>query len=257
MIRRTALLAIAALPSCHAAPLYAAAAGEECELDAAHQVLRRRIARRLALHHPGRRPPRSQLQLRHQGGSRKQTQRLGLQDSYAPTRDVRIELPPGLIGDPNVLGVPQQCTVQELVTYTQPGSGCPNGSQIGRTTVITYELRAVFVEPVYMMQPPGGDVVARLGFIAGVFPTFIDLKLRSEGDYGLTAEISDATANGRLIKADTTTWGVPADHSHDTERCTSKEVFSQNCCRLRTAPTRLRDRCPSSPTRPTAGCRWR
>ena len=28
-----------------------------------------------------------------------------------------------------------------------------------------------------MMAPPGGDVVARIGTIAGVFPTFIDFRV--------------------------------------------------------------------------------
>ena len=55
----------------------------------------------------------------------------GLHDAYAPTRNIRINTPPGLIGDPNVLGVPQQCTTQELISFNEPGGGCPNGSQIG------------------------------------------------------------------------------------------------------------------------------
>ncbi len=117
----------------------------------------------------------------------------GLKNAYAPTRDVRIELPPGLIGDPNVLGVPQQCTVEELATFNQAGGGCPNGSQVGLTNVFAYQLRDTFLEPIYMMQPPGGDVVARLGFIAGIFPVYIDATLRSEDDYGLDLEITDAT----------------------------------------------------------------
>src|SRR5262245_43557310 len=40
----------------------------------------------------------------------------GLKDGYATPRDIRFELPPGLIGDPNVLGGPQQCEAQELLT---------------------------------------------------------------------------------------------------------------------------------------------
>jgi hypothetical protein len=152
-----------------------------------------------------------------------------LKDSYASTRNVRFELPPGLIGDPNVLGVPQQCTVQEFVSYLEPGGGCPNGSQVGVSRIYAYELEAALLEPVYMMQPPGGDVVARLGLIAGLFPTFIDFRIRSESDYGIVAEISNASAVARLIKAQTTTWGVPAAPSHDTERCTPAKVLSANC----------------------------
>src|SRR3954453_5757147 len=80
----------------------------------------------------------------------------GLKDGYASTRHVRIELPPGLVGNPNVLGEPQQCTMLELATSLEPGSdGCPNGSQIGITPAFPYGLKPVFREPVYMMTPPG------------------------------------------------------------------------------------------------------
>lgn len=152
----------------------------------------------------------------------------GLRNGYATTRQVRFELPPGLIGDPNVLGVPQQCTVQELATFADPGGGCPNGSQVGISTVSTYEA-GTLLEPIYMMAPPGGDVVARLGFVAGLFPIFVDLRIRSEGDYGIVAEISDAPTAARLLKAETTTWGVPSDPSHDTERCTPAETLFGGC----------------------------
>ncbi|HEY2335696.1 MAG TPA: hypothetical protein VGH58_11915 [Solirubrobacterales bacterium] len=152
----------------------------------------------------------------------------GEHDGFAATRDVRIELPPGLIGDPNVVGVSQQCTLGELATYNLPGGGCPNGSQVGVTEVSTFEVGRL-LEPVYMMTPPGGDVVARLGFVAGIFPTFIDLRVRSEGDYGIVADITDASPAARLLKAETTTWGVPADPSHDTERCTPAETLFGGC----------------------------
>jgi hypothetical protein len=150
----------------------------------------------------------------------------GLHDSYGPTRHLRFNTPPGLIGDPNVLGIPQQCTVQELLSWTEEGGGCPNGSQIGRSTIAAYGLTTKFVEPVYMMAPPGGDVVARLGTIAGLYPTFIDIRVRSEDDYGLVADVRDAPTIARLVALETKLWGVPAAESHDTERCTPIEAFN-------------------------------
>jgi hypothetical protein len=148
----------------------------------------------------------------------------GLHESYAPSRNIRFNSPPGLIGNPNVLGVPQQCGEEELVTAITTG-GCPNGSQVGVSLIATYGVGS-FPEPVYMMAPPGGDVVARLGTVAGTLPIFIDLRVRSEGDYGLVAEVQDAPALAQLLKLETTLWGVPADPSHDTERCTAKEAFN-------------------------------
>ncbi len=161
----------------------------------------------------------------------------GLKDSYAAARNIRIETPPGLIGDPNVFGLPQQCTAQQLSgAFTEESGGCPNGSQVGISTIFAYQLTGKFKEPVYMMTPPGGDVVARLGTFAGTFPIFIDLRLRSGSDYGLTAEVVDAPAVARLVELDTTLWGVPASPVHDTERCTALEAFEEKCANLPKRP---------------------
>lgn len=150
----------------------------------------------------------------------------GLRDSYAAARNIRIETPPGLIGDPNIFGVPQQCTAEQLSgAFTEESGGCPNGSQVGVSTIFAYQLKGKFKEPVYMMAPPGGNVVARLGTFAGTFPIFIDLRLRSGSDYGLTAEVVDSPAVARLVELDTTLWGVPASPAHDSERCTPLKAF--------------------------------
>jgi hypothetical protein len=161
----------------------------------------------------------------------------GLQDSFAATRDIRIETPPGLIGDPNVLGTPQQCTPPELFSWNEPSGGCPNGSQVGVTTITAYNLNQKLTEPIYMMTPPGGNIIARLGTIAGTFPTLINLRVRSEhqDDFGLTAEVTEASAIARLIELESTLWGVPASPAHDNERCTAGEVFTELCI---TSPSR-------------------
>jgi len=149
----------------------------------------------------------------------------GLHDSYAATRNARFNLPPGLIGDPNAIGAVQQCSAQQLVSFQESGGGCPNGSQIGVSNITAFDLIAEFHEPVYMMKPPGGDVVARVGTIAGIFPTFIDFRVRAESDYGVTAEVVNAPAAARLVKIESTVWGVPAAPAHDSERCTPEEAF--------------------------------
>jgi hypothetical protein len=161
----------------------------------------------------------------------------GGHEPYAPVRDVRFELPPGLIGDPGVLGTAQQCTALELAQTAEElqdrnvsESGCPNGSQIGIATIyIAGAAAGVYAEPIYMMQPPGGEVIARLGIIALVSPFYIDATLRSEDDYGIDLEIVDAPAAVSLPRTEGTTWGVPAAKVHDTERCTPNEVLKENC----------------------------
>lgn len=158
----------------------------------------------------------------------------GLKDAYAPTRSVRIELPPGLIGDPSVLGLPQQCTAAELGLEE-----CPNGSQIGVTEVTTHG-EGTFLEPVYMMQPPGGDAVARIGFVAVIVPLVADATIRSESDYGLNLEITDSPMIARLLRARSTAWGVPGAAVHDTERCTPHEVFPDGCTKSTPRPPGIR-----------------
>ena len=150
----------------------------------------------------------------------------GLKAPYAATRDLRIELPPGLIGDPAALGFSQLCTTAELQSYGEAGGGCPNASQIGLLTLRAYGLTTAFTEPVYMMVPSGGEEIVRFATIAGIYPTFFDVGLDTAGDYAMTISLSDASAQGDLVEATMTTWGVPADPAHDTERCTPAEAFT-------------------------------
>ncbi len=164
----------------------------------------------------------------------------GLHDTFVPVRNVRVDLPPGLLADPSVLGAPQQCRVLELSL-----GECPNGSQIGTAKVDLYNLHAVFIEPVYMMVPPGGDVIARTGFVGGGIGTniFADVTLRSESDYGASVEIIDAPIVGgiHVVGSDTKLWGVPAAEEHDTERCTPGEVFLVACTKSPPRPPGSRE----------------
>jgi hypothetical protein len=146
----------------------------------------------------------------------------GLKQPNGVTREVRIDLPPGFLG--NLNAVPA-CSPQEFGT-TSSGGGCSNASQVGVTEVYAYELTQVFEEPIYRLEAPAdGSAVARLAFVAGVYPTIVDIKVRSESDYGVTAVITDASSRAQLVRADTTLWGVPAAPSHDTERQTPQEAF--------------------------------
>lgn len=148
---------------------------------------------------------------------------------WAQMRDLAVELPPGLVGNPDDFPT---CDAQQLSTIIVNlgfgGGRCPPGSQVGVTRVALWNLfpnPPGFPEPVYNMPSPGGDVVARLGFVAVSFPIFIDVKIRSGSDYGLTATIVHAPANSRLTGATTTLWGVPADESHDEERFSPVEAI--------------------------------
>jgi uncharacterized repeat protein (TIGR01451 family) len=136
-----------------------------------------------------------------------------------PLRDVLVDLPAGLLGNPAGLA---QCGLFDLAN----GDGiaakplCPVESQIGTTVVRTNILRVGAVAgplAVYNMIPPPG-VPARFGFnLLGSIVT-IDAKPRSDGDYGFTAEARNISEGLAVVGTSLTIWGVPADPIHTPER---------------------------------------
>jgi len=146
----------------------------------------------------------------------------GLHEPYARTRDIMVSLPPGLTGNPNAVG---QCTTLQLTTaFDAEGGGCPLDSQVGIAVISLYNVHTL-TEPVYNMAAPSGDTVARLGFLATTLPNYINVSVRSESDYGLTATLEGVPANEKLVSAATTLWAVPGATSHDTERLTPREAY--------------------------------
>jgi hypothetical protein len=136
---------------------------------------------------------------------------------FAQTREVSVALPPGLIGNPSAI---PQCTTLQLGLSPET-SHCPQDSQVGVTELSLFGL-GTLTEPIYNMVPPA-DKVARFGLMAGLFPAVINVAVRSEGDYGVTANVEGPPA-ASLLGATTTIWGVPADPSHDAQRLTAMEA---------------------------------
>ena len=68
------------------------------------------------------------------------------------------------------------------------------------------------------MTPLRGEP-ARIGFkAAGIFPVFLDVSVRTGGDYGLTAVVGehDKTEIAWPLSAKVTLWGSRADPRHDS-----------------------------------------
>lgn len=141
---------------------------------------------------------------------------------YAFTRDLEFRLPPGVFGNPQNF---PRCTL------TQFGAGagesqCPQDSQVGVSEVrLAGSINTTLIEPVYNMEPPGGDIVARFGLIAGFYPTLINIRV-DPSDYSLVASVEGAAAAAEVIGAKTTFWGVPAADSHDALRLTPEEALN-------------------------------
>jgi hypothetical protein len=144
---------------------------------------------------------------------------------YANTRDVVIELPPGLFGNPEPF---PKCTTLQFGLVPE-ASACPQDSQVGSTDVtVSGSSSGTFEdEPIYDMPAPGGDIVARFGFYAAIYPVFVNVRLDPDTQR-LVASAEGLSAGAELISASNTLWGVPASPAHDAERLTPEEVITHS-----------------------------
>lgn len=129
-------------------------------------------------------------------------------------KDIRVDIPPGLI--PNPEAVPK-CTAPTP-------SLCPANTQVGTTEIVAV-LRpsplplALPPLPVYNMEPPPGKVSDFAFGIPFVNPR-VDIigGVRDTDDYGVFFTISDIAANPSIISTKLTFFGVPADHGTGAPR---------------------------------------
>jgi uncharacterized repeat protein (TIGR01451 family) len=141
-----------------------------------------------------------------------------------PVKDVLVDLPPGLVGDPTAA---ETCTADELAAGgLQARTECPASSQVGVAMVRLNAVNARSVYgplPVFNMVPPP-DVPARFGFnVAGTVVT-LDGALRSGGDYGLSVRVRNVPQGLAVAGTTLTFWGAPADEAHDPERACPGEI---------------------------------
>ena len=138
--------------------------------------------------------------------------------SRARTESVEVSLPQGLLGNPNAIA---KCKTGELLAF----ANCPIDSQVGITRVLVADLGEI-TEPIYNLEPVHPDrEVARFGFYAAFYPVFIDVGVRTAGDYGVTATVHRSPGQGSILGADTVFWGSPADPVHDPQRLTAEEAL--------------------------------
>jgi hypothetical protein len=150
-------------------------------------------------------------------------------------KDVHLEVPPGLIGDP--LAVPA-CSFSEFTTPGPPNEAngqallgdfeydsCPTDTQIGVATIdfIEHGGSIAFSAGVYNLAPPPG-VPAEFGFDINGSPVTFKPSVRTggtvarDGDYGLSLDARDLAQALTITGFSVTLWGVPASSSHDHER---------------------------------------
>lgn len=136
-------------------------------------------------------------------------------------KDYYVNLPAGFAG--SVAKVPR-CKVSEMeVEFYEEGMPfCPTASQVGVIRIFQPRTGSGRMEeepllPVYNMVPPPG-VPAELAFSVAGFPVPITIQLRSDSDYGITAEVRNVSDQLEIDGTAMTLWGVPANPAHNRER---------------------------------------
>jgi uncharacterized repeat protein (TIGR01451 family) len=139
----------------------------------------------------------------------------------AEAKDIDVELPPGLIGNPGAVPTCPQISFETV----SGAENCPADTQVGTLRVFFYGGEtAQQLEPVFNIAPPAGQP-AELGFtVAGFAHIPMFFQVRSTGDYGLTAQLSGISEADPVQAGVLTLWGVPADSAHDFERRGSTPV---------------------------------
>ncbi len=156
-------------------------------------------------------------------------------------KDVAVQLPPGLLGNPSAAA---KCTAAQLAERNPFGygltPGCPPDSQIGFARLELFGSQgglSGFVG-LYNMVPPVG-VAAEFAFNFANTIVTLEAHVRADGTVYIVS--SDTSTTLPATAADITVWGVPADPSHDLYRDTCIESGI--------------DRGPSGLACPTAGAR--
>ena len=133
-------------------------------------------------------------------------------------RDLHFMWPAGLLGNSTPL---PQCPLKDFLHE----GGCPADTAVGvANTLVTYNQGSgaePFSEdsPLFNLVPSPGEP-ARLAFLAGGLPVYIDPSVRSGRDYGITVNVENTTELAGFRSAEVTVWGVPGDPSHDAFRGT-------------------------------------
>ncbi len=140
----------------------------------------------------------------------------------ALAKDLRFNLPPGLIGNPTPL---PKCNVHVFLSFFSSGGKefCPDNTVVGVATPITDSFHERGTSPLatsyplYILEPSVGEP-AKLGFYTAIGPVILDTYVRTGGDYGVVVSVSNITQAVAFIGNIVTLWGIPADPSHNSAR---------------------------------------
>jgi hypothetical protein len=120
-------------------------------------------------------------------------------------KDVDVELPPGIVGNPEAT---PRCTMVDF-----GADRCP-GQTVAGVTDVTYNVgrggEVVFTAGVYNVTPPKG-VVARLVFRLVAVDTVMDIRVNNDGRYTIETNVKNISQLVSVYKMHLRLFGVPSD----------------------------------------------
>jgi hypothetical protein len=134
-------------------------------------------------------------------------------------KDVRVQLPPGFVGNPNAT---PKCKPSEFKNERNE-TECPNDTAVGYVRTYLGETGEADTlqynyAPIFNMEPPPG-VPAQFAFeILGKTKVWLNATVRTGGDYGLTVTVPNIVQIEPIHGATVVFWGVPAEASHNPYR---------------------------------------
>jgi hypothetical protein len=144
-----------------------------------------------------------------------------LEPSQGNLKNATLELPPGLIGDPNAT---PRCHYEQFILQLKSAGFCPSDTAVGIATLYLTETvekdeKVVpYTVPVFNLFPPTGTA-AEFGFVAAnLEPVLLTTTVRTGRDYGLTTRSTNVSESGVTLASKVTIWGVPANPKHDEIR---------------------------------------
>jgi hypothetical protein len=138
-------------------------------------------------------------------------------------RDIEVNLPPGLVGDPAATSLCSARQFSEGFSFSV-GVICPEDTQVG---IVRINLTGgVFEGPVYNITPPKGDP-AEFGFKFLSSAVVLVPSVRTGSDYGVNVRFTGIPEAFSMISGTVILWGVPADPRHNTQRgaCLEENLY--------------------------------
>ncbi len=144
----------------------------------------------------------------------------------AAPKDLRFDLPPGLIGNPTPFPqCPLKVFLHKLPGLVKSDDACPDDTAVGVASVTIKvnvgSANSGVVEtarsPLFSLVPSVGEP-ARFGFFIEGDPVYLTTSVRTGEDYGVTVTVPNITELVGFFSSRVTFWGVPGDPRHDSSR---------------------------------------